>query len=144
MSKQACVTLHRPPPLTRTLDNSFEDFSRRITRRSGWILAALTAQKKPAAPPPITMSVCREMGYILRGWKLKEEFEILIIRKQIWIRLLRFLNRCIIRKNISLPFPDTDVMLKMHGRFSVGCPNRPAISFCVYFFFPQVDHGFNG
>jgi hypothetical protein len=55
MLKQAWVTLHLPPPLTFTLLNNLEDFSRRITCNRGFRLAAFTAQKKPAAPPPITM-----------------------------------------------------------------------------------------
>jgi hypothetical protein len=56
MSKQAWVVLQRPPPLTFTFDNSLLDFSTIMTSKAGFILAALTAQKKPAAPPPITIS----------------------------------------------------------------------------------------
>ena len=57
MSKQACVTLHLPPPLTLTFDSNLLVFSTMITFSDGLIRAALTAQKKPAAPPPITIKV---------------------------------------------------------------------------------------
>src|SRR4029078_7270175 len=56
ISKQACVTLQRPPPLTFTLDNNLFDFSRRVTCIPGFNLATFTAQKNPAAPPPITIN----------------------------------------------------------------------------------------
>src|SRR5687768_2427754 len=58
MSKQACVTLQRPPPDTFTFDSILFVFSNRITSSIGFIRAALTAQKNPAAPPPITTSRC--------------------------------------------------------------------------------------
>ncbi len=54
MSKHACVTLHRPPPLTLTFDNSLLLFSSIVTFRPGFIAEALIAVKKPAAPPPMT------------------------------------------------------------------------------------------
>src|SRR6187399_3270535 len=54
MLKQAWVTLQRPPPLILTLDKSLLVFSTMITSVAGLIRATLTAQKKPAAPPPIT------------------------------------------------------------------------------------------
>ena len=51
----AWVTLHRPPPDTFTFDNSFPVFSTRVTFNPGQRRAAFTAQKNPAAPPPMTM-----------------------------------------------------------------------------------------
>src|SRR5688500_9714712 len=56
MSKSACVTLHLPPPDTFTLDRSLLLFSKRVTFKLGFNRAAVTAQKNPAAPPPITIS----------------------------------------------------------------------------------------
>ena len=51
------LTLEYVPrvPETLTLERSLFDFSRSVTLSSGCILAAFTAQKKPAAPPPTTM-----------------------------------------------------------------------------------------
>jgi hypothetical protein len=57
MLKHAWVTLHLPPPLIFTLLRSLEDFSNSNTFIEGSFAAAFTAQKKPAAPPPITTSV---------------------------------------------------------------------------------------
>jgi hypothetical protein len=57
MLKHACVTLQRPPPLTLTLFNNLPDFSTSTTLRCGSWDAAFTAQKNPAAPPPITINV---------------------------------------------------------------------------------------
>ena len=56
MLKHACVTLQRPPPLTLTLLNNLLDFSTIITSSPLFCAAAFTAQKNPAAPPPITIS----------------------------------------------------------------------------------------
>jgi len=47
--------LQRPPPLTFTLLNSLPVFSIIKTYSKGFLVAAFTAQKKPAAPPPITI-----------------------------------------------------------------------------------------
>lgn len=55
ISIQAWVTLQRPPPLTFTFDNSLSLFSTTVTFNDGFILAAFTAQKIPAAPPPTTI-----------------------------------------------------------------------------------------
>src|SRR5436190_15538343 len=53
-SKQACVTLHRPPPEIRTLARSCGPFSKTITSFCGAISAHVIAAKIPAAPPPTT------------------------------------------------------------------------------------------
>jgi hypothetical protein len=80
MSKQAWVTLHLPPPLTFTLESTLLLFSTMVTLRLGFSRAAFTAQKKPAAPPPITIKCCcfiYEELYYCRpacrqaGWRLQ-------------------------------------------------------------------------
>jgi hypothetical protein len=48
------VTLHLPPPEIFTLDKTFELFSKITTSTSGKCVLTLSAEKKPAAPPPIT------------------------------------------------------------------------------------------
>jgi hypothetical protein len=50
MSKQACVTLQRPPPLTFTLDKSLFVFSIMIIFKPGFNRAAFTAQKNLPLP----------------------------------------------------------------------------------------------
>jgi hypothetical protein len=47
--------LHLPPPDILTLDSSLLLFSTITVSSCGFIRAALTAQKNPAAPPPITI-----------------------------------------------------------------------------------------
>lgn len=56
ISKQACVTLHLPPPDTLTFERSLFVFSSIVTCNCGSIRAAVSAQKNPAAPPPITIN----------------------------------------------------------------------------------------
>src|SRR6185436_4750711 len=51
-AKQACVTLQRPPPETRTFVRNCGLFSRIVTSVSGAVSAQAIAAKKPAAPPP--------------------------------------------------------------------------------------------
>ena len=73
MEKQACVTLHLPPPEIRTFDNNLPVFSTMVTRNDGFILAAFTAQKNPAAPPPITIKRIRECRTIRRSSYIPEK-----------------------------------------------------------------------
>ena len=54
-SKQACVTLQRPPPEMRTFDKNCGPFSSTVTSQSGDASAQVMAAKNPAAPPPTTM-----------------------------------------------------------------------------------------
>jgi len=71
MEKQACVTLHLPPPEIRSFDKSFPVFSIMIVSIAGFILAAFTAQKKPAAPPPITIRrICKDIHSALLNAKI--------------------------------------------------------------------------
>ena len=70
ISKQACVTLQRPAPLTFTFDKTLLLFSTMMTFKEGFILAAFTAQKNPAAPPPITTSEEDEFPGIHKNKKL--------------------------------------------------------------------------
>lgn len=53
-SKQACVTLHRPPPETRTLARGCAVASWRLTSAARSASAQAIAAKNPAAPPPAT------------------------------------------------------------------------------------------
>ena len=55
-SKQACVTLQRPPPEMRTLERNCGPFSSTITPVPGAASAHVMAPKNPAAPPPTTMT----------------------------------------------------------------------------------------
>src|SRR3989442_1442282 len=55
-SKQACVTLQRPPPEMRTLERNCGLFSTTVTFASGAVSAHVMAAKNPAAPPPTTMT----------------------------------------------------------------------------------------
>jgi hypothetical protein len=48
------VTLHRPPPDTRTLDKILEDFSKIVTVALGLFSLDVMAAINPAAPAPIT------------------------------------------------------------------------------------------
>jgi len=59
-SKQACVTLQRPPPEMRTLERKWGPFSSSVTPSPGAASAQVIAAKNPAAPPPTTMT-CRAM-----------------------------------------------------------------------------------
>ena len=98
MLKHACVTLHLPPPLTFTLLNNLPLFSIMVTRSSGYILAAFTAQKNPAAPPPMMIS---SFCFIQDDWG-KGHGKILItenfIKWSVWILWsnLRFTPNAII------------------------------------------------
>ena len=53
-SKQAWVTLQRPPPDILTLPRTWAVFSTMSTRAPGCASALVMAAKKPAAPPPTT------------------------------------------------------------------------------------------
>jgi len=55
--KQAWVTLHLPPPLTLTFESNLLVFSNSTIESEGLSLAALIAQKNPAAPPPMTINL---------------------------------------------------------------------------------------
>jgi hypothetical protein len=50
------VTLHLPPPDIRTLDKNRGPFSSKMTPQSRAASAQAMAAKKPAAPPPTTMT----------------------------------------------------------------------------------------
>src|SRR5438874_1471364 len=56
-SKQACVTLQRPPPEIRTLVRNSEPRSKMEISFSGLARAQAIAAKNPAAPPP-TIAIC--------------------------------------------------------------------------------------
>jgi len=55
-SKQACVTLQRPPPEMRTLERNCGPRSNTVTSAAGAVSAQVMAAKNPAAPPPTTMT----------------------------------------------------------------------------------------
>ena len=83
MSKHACVTLHRPPPLTRTFESSLLDLSKIVMVCCGYCAAQFIAAKNPAAPPPMMAIFFGGEEEDIGGAKIEGENKLAIAKGQL-------------------------------------------------------------